>query len=256
MQNFGSPYHKVAGMFLVPSGVDWADGRLILVAEYLSKEPFELEIMVYGEGQSRSLGELPNDPGRWVSCTRALATTAPSSSSAETLALAAERHGSGRLVVTSIRSYGSQDRLTLQLDHGRTARFEVDFTINDPALDEHCQVIFAFHRNGIEDICRVIARELRFNAHSHRRGTVCMEFDRLPLGAAEYTITVLIAKEGYYDSNPAQFYSVNPDVYACHPKALSIKVINGGVVGTGTGAVLDATWTLLAGASSRIEAVS
>lgn len=255
MQNFGSPYHKVSGVFLLPHEIDWIDDRLELVVEYNSIDQFDLEVTIHCDGRSRSLGALPSEPGQWMSFRSSISAKAGSATVSETLA-AAERHGSGRVVIASIRSYGSKDEPTLHLEHGRPARFEIDYVINDPALDEHCEVVLAFHRDGVDDIARLIARNLRFNARARPRGTVVAAFERFPLGTAEYTVTVLIAKEGYYSSNPVQFYSVNPDVYACHPKMLTIKVVDGGVIGTGTGAVLDASWKLHAVSSCPSEMVS
>jgi len=40
------------------------------------------------------------------------------------------------------------------------------------------------------------------------------------------------------------FYSINPGMYDCFTRGLEIEVVNGGTVGTGTGVVADAEWSL------------
>jgi len=42
------------------------------------------------------------------------------------------------------------------------------------------------------------------------------------------------------------FYSINRGMYDCFTRGLDIEVVNGGTVGTGTGVVVDAEWSLQA----------
>jgi hypothetical protein len=103
------------------------------------------------------------------------------------------------------------------------------------------------HRDGVQDVCRFITRDLLFDAAQQRSGIVVARLPRLPLAEGTYTVTVMVVKEGYYDSEQSLFYTINPDVYACLGRTLEIVVQKGGIVGNGTAVVIDAEWSLLAG---------
>jgi hypothetical protein len=72
---------------------------------------------------------------------------------------------------------------------------------------------------------------------------VC-SLDRLPLGAGEYSLTVLVAAEGYYESNPTQFFSINDRVYWARANVLDVKVSSQSLIASGTAVVGEAEWSL------------
>jgi hypothetical protein len=102
----------------------------------------------------------------------------------------------------------------------------------------------AFHKDGVTDVCRAITRDLPFDGANHPSGTVRAEFSRLALGAGSYTISIMIAAEGYYDSQQTVFFSVNHAVYACLSRAIEFTVAAGGGVAQGTGVVAEAAWSI------------
>ena len=130
------------------------------------------------------------------------------------------------------------------LQHGRPATLEIEYLVRDPRLRERTQVVVAFHKDGVQDVSRFILRELLFDASERRTGVLTLTVPSLPLTDGTYSVTILIAKEGYYDSNPTQFYTINPDVYCCVARMFDVSVVGSGLIGSGTTHVLDGIWAL------------
>jgi hypothetical protein len=118
------------------------------------------------------------------------------------------------------------------------------YRINQPGMSERAQVLIAFHRDGVQDVCRVITRDLLFDAARGVSGEVRLKIPRLWLGPGSYTVTVMVAREGYYDETQTRYFSLNPGVYACHSRALEIVVTDGGAVASGTVMVGEGEWSL------------
>ena len=100
-----------------------------------------------------------------------------------------------------------------------------------------------FHRDGVQDVCRFIARDLSFDA-SHPRGVARLEIPSLSLTDGIYTVSIMIAKEGYYDREQTTFYSINPEVYSARARLFEIMVCGSGLIGNGTIAVSTGRWSL------------
>jgi len=73
---------------------------------------------------------------------------------------------------------------------------------------------------------------------------VRLTIPRLTLTDGSYAVTIMIAKEGYYDTHQAVFYSINPSVYSCVSRLCEVSVVASGLIGTGTRHVLDGVWSL------------
>ena len=71
-----------------------------------------------------------------------------------------------------------------------------------------------------------------------------LDIPALPFGAGTHTVTVMVAREGYYDETQTLYFSLNPGVYACHSRALEMVVTGGGAVASGTAVVGDGEWSL------------
>ncbi len=155
-----------------------------------------------------------------------------------------EHHGSGRVVVTGVRILDDNGREALQLEHGKPVSIIIGYQINDAALKEHCQVVLAFRRNGVEDVFRLFGKELLFDASTAPQGEIVLRLDRMPLGAAEYSLTILVAAENYYEERPTTFYTVNPKVYWAAREVIDIKVVSNHLIPKGTGVVGEASWSL------------
>ena len=61
----------------------------------------------------------------------------------------------------------------------------------------------------------------------------------------QYSVTVLVAKEGYYDTEQTRFFTLNPDVYYCGSRRFDIVVRGSGLIGSGTVSVADGEWSVV-----------
>jgi len=243
MLNYGSPFHKVAGVFAIPAHlVDPDTASLACSIDYASPEPCDLSVRLFVGGRELSLGRIVEATTEWKTYT-ALASD-PADGATKRALNRSGVHGTGAVVVLGARFVSEDDRELHILEHGAAARLDIDYAVVKPDLHERCQVVIALHKDGIEDVCRYITRELVFDAGERPRGTVRLTIPRLTLTNGSYAVTIMIAREGYYDTHQAVFYTINPSVYCCVSRLFEMSVVGSGLIGTGTRHVLDGVWSL------------
>ena len=243
MLNYGSPFHKVAGVFVIPAHLADPDAASLACSiDYASPERCDLSVRLYVAGRELSLGRIVEPSADWNTYT-ALASNPADGATKRSLNRSGV-HGTGAVVVLGARFVAEDNRELHILEHGTTARLDIDYAVVKPDLRERCQVVIALHKDGIEDVCRYITRELFFDASVRPRGTVRLTIPRLTLTDGSYAVTIMIAKEGYYDTHQAVFYSINPSVYSCVSRLFEVSVVASGLIGTGTRHVLDGVWSL------------
>jgi lipopolysaccharide transport system ATP-binding protein len=281
MNNYGTALHKVGVAFLLPPYIASRADELSIVVEAGAEGEYDLEVVRIDKDLAGcSLGKLVSKPGQWTTfrasasgaaapslperaiaaveisnsasdhsgshAAPAKAETMVTRSQAETLVRASETNGSGRVVLTSLRFVNRDSEDCLQLYHGQPVSILVGYRINDLALDENCQIVLAFKHKGVEDVYRLFCDSLRFDAAKGSEGVVRAHLDKLPLGPGEYSLTVLLAGEKYYDDRPTIFYSINPKVYWAKRGVLEIKVLSDSLIASGTTVVGTADWSFAA----------
>jgi hypothetical protein len=150
--------------------------------------------------------------------------------------------GSGAVIVHAARALDGHLRETQSLVHGQPMTLELDYELKDPQFSERPQVVIALQRDGVVDVCRWIARDLQLDAATARRGTIRLHVPRLLLTDGQYSVTILIAKEGYYDRSQTMFYSINPEVYFVASRLFDIVIRGSGLIGSGTTSVAYGEW--------------
>lgn len=245
--NYGSPFHKVAGVFgLSLSDDDLLSGRFAVALEFWSALPCDLHLRCFLGRSERSLGGLEPSMGEWVSQTIPMLGDSSGGDAVSTGQVnVSGRHGTGAIVVQEVTAALDSGVESYVFDHGRPANILIRYQINQPDLREHTQVLLAFHRDGVLDTCRMITRELLFDAATGTHGTIRVRLPKMALANGTYTVTVMLAREGYYDREQTKYFSLNPEVYTCLSRVIEIDVRNAGIVGSGTGVVAEAEWRLI-----------
>jgi lipopolysaccharide transport system ATP-binding protein len=244
--NYGSPFHKIAGVIEVAlAEPDVTSGHLVAEVDYWSEQPCRLQARAFIGRREVPLGPLPPSDGSWVTFRVPI-----DGESIEPQALTGQvntsgRHGTGGIVVLDVTAGLDSGEESYVFQHGAPANIFIRYQVNDPALREHAQVLLAFHRDGVVDTCRMMTRGLLFDGSRGGRGAVRVHVPGLMLANGTYTVTVMIAKEGYYDREQTRYFSLNPEVYTCLSRVIEIVVRGGGIVGTGTGVVAAAEWSLV-----------
>lgn len=242
LQNFGSPFHKVAGGFIGSQVGGTSAAGVAVEVDYWSAQPCALAVRAFVNGREISLGALPPASECWSTH---LATAVELSLADRALTLTpAGRQGTGAIVVDAVTPVNAEGRETFAFRHGEPFELRMQFRIHQPGLKERAQVLVAFHRDGIQDVMRTICRDFLFDEREQREGVVVLRFPKLALANGEYSVTVMVAREGYYDEQQTVYFSINPGVYTCLTRLFNISVEQGGVVGTGTAVVLDGDWSI------------
>jgi len=235
--NYGSPFLKVTGVFAVAR--EDADGELSLAFDLCSDAAAALAIRVFAGEQEMEPATIAVEPGRWTH--HEVPLSPRTSSIAPATVNTSGVHGTGSVVVTNARFVDGSGAETFVLEHGRPAALDIAYRIVDPALPRDAQVVIAWHRNGVQDVWRFFARDLRL---AGVEGTIRLAIDRLAITDGQYAITIMIAEAGYYEREQTTFYSVNPGVHCCLSRLFDVEVVNSGLVGAGTMAVVDGAWSV------------
>jgi ABC-type polysaccharide/polyol phosphate transport system ATPase subunit len=242
--NFGAVEHK-AGFVIFPRDENAAAalGKATLSFTVHANAAVDADVVyVSPEGAEFILHRLLTEPLQWQTVSVALDSAAPATSVAQ-IDGGRGRQGSGRVILYGFEMRNEEKQSTFVFEHGRPATLSMDYRINDTLLDERCQIIIAFRRNGVEDIARLMGKNIRFDAGAAKNGRVECNLTPLRLGAAKYKIAVMVAKENYFDQHNGLFYSINPDVYDVHSECMEIEVVDrGNAFSVGTGCVIDGAW--------------
>ena len=245
MRNFGASFHKVAGVFSIED-LEIKAAALELVIEYRTESPCDLLIRgFYGQDQF-DLGSLPPVTGMWkehcVSWSLAKADAVRVSETFMRDISLNGIHGSGTFGIADVALLDADGNESYIVTHGTSISFKIHYTLRDPAFRNKAQVLLAVHRDGIHDVCRFITRDLAFD--QRKEGIIRLQIPKLGLANGNYSVSLMIAKEGYYDQNQFLFYSINPDVFVCAGRVLEFTVVNGGPVASGTGVVAEGEWSI------------
>lgn len=153
-------------------------------------------------------------------------------------------YGTGDVELLGLRMIGGDQREHHLFQVGDAVTFALDYRLRRPDLAEKLNVVVVFRRDGIVDVMRLFLEDILFDAKTRPEGTLKARFDRLPLSPGQYSITVLVAREGYYRSHQAVFFSMNPGVYCAHVGLMEMAVDGTSQLYAGTGVVVDAHWSL------------
>lgn len=240
--NHGSPFHKVSGVFVLDVDADaLANRRIELECEYWSSAPCHVRAAGYVGSRVIDFGALPPVTNQWLS-TRA-AGTITTGVAMRALNLSGEQ-GTGRVVVDDVAVTDGRGHETSFIAHGEPMAIRIDFRIVDPALRERPQVIVAISKEGVQTVCRYVARDLEFDATRGETGRVWLREAHTRLGVGAYSVAVMIAAEGYLDREQTVFYSLNPEVYVSLRGVVEFEVAGKGLTPTNTAFVGEGQWSI------------
>ncbi len=242
LMNHGSPFHKVAGVFLAPlSAADLLARHLMLECEYWSTAPCALHATGYVGTQAIDFGALPPVADRWL-VHRAAGTTATGVALRALNTSGAQ--GTGRVAIADVAVVNALGHETSFITHGQPMAIRIDYRRVDPTLRERPQVIIAISKEGVQTVCRYVARDLTLGPPSPSEGRIWLREPRVRLGVGKYSVSVMIAAEGYLDRDQTVFYSINPEVYASLRGVLEFEVHGEGLAPTNTAFVGEGQWTI------------
>ena len=244
--NYGSPFHKIAGVFDVVAPADaLAAGDVRVSLDYWSDVPCDVRIRCFVARRERHLGALPAVEGAWATFTTPADPHGEGTAAQVGDVNLSGRHGVGAIVVLDVKAATDAGVEAYTFRHGEPANVLIRYQIHKPGLREHAQVLLAFHRDGVLDTMRMITKDLLFDAAAGTRGTIRARLPKLRLAGGTYTVTVMVAQEGYYDRSQTKYFSMNPEVYTCLSRIIEIVVRDAGIVGTGTGVVTEGEWSMV-----------
>jgi len=242
LQNFGSAFHRAAGVFAPKRAPDAAT---TVVVDYWSDADCDLAVQAFVGKDSVVLGRLSGSPGAWHTAALSMAGRSNESAVTGVGVNTSGMHGSGALIIKSTRILGRDGTETHSLRHREPATLELEYELRDPAFLERPQIVVALHRDGVQDVCRWISRDLLLDRKERSAGHIRLRIPELLITDGQYSVTVLVAKEGYYDTEQTRFFTLNPDVYYCGSRMFDIVVRGSGLIGSGTVSVADGEWSVV-----------
>jgi lipopolysaccharide transport system ATP-binding protein len=240
--NFGSPFHKAGGVFAVGRDLAGASIRL----SYRSEVPCQLNVRLFdGNVHGISLGALPPSQNEWVSSTlRIPAAGEGEAAPPDGAHRVSGANGSGAIVIEDVSLLNASGEAVHLVSHGQPCSFQIRYRVADPGLRERPQFVIAIHRDGVLGACRFVARGLAISAAATRTGVVTLHLDRMMLGIGNYTVSVVIAAEGYIDRDQVVFYSLNREVYSSLSHILEFTVTGEGLEASNTVFVGEGQWAV------------
>ena len=241
MQHFGSPFHKVACIFdllgeFAPADVD----EMSVEVTSASDADLRLVATLYWGKHERKLKNFEQSFGTWKTFEIPLKREASELLSGD---FVGQKFGTGTIVVDDLVILDKDRQETYHLRYGEEATIQMNYRVANVALRENAQVVLAFHKDGVQTACRFITRDLLFDG-ANACGIISFRLPRVLLGNGTYTVTVMIAEDGYYDRQQVVFFTINPGVYCCLSKIVEFIVTDGGLISEGTMWVGDAEWSL------------
>ena len=242
--NYGTPFHKVSGVFAIPPGAgEPALADLSVALHYASPQACDLIVRIFWRDQEMELGGIAGESPEWTTWSPTDPTPAAAARDVVTVNLSGV-HGTGTFTIRDARFVDAGGAEIHLLEHGRPAALDIDYTIHDPHLRERSQIVIALHKDSIQDVCRFITRDLLFDSTAQQQGTIRLLIPSLQLTDGDYSVTIMIAREGYFDSNPTVFYTINPSVYCCISRMFDVSVTGSGLFGAGTVHVASGEWSI------------
>jgi lipopolysaccharide transport system ATP-binding protein len=249
--NFGAVDHK-AGFAIFPhsesasTDLDTATLKLRLRADGVVDADI---VFIRPDGSERILHRLLTVASEWQELAISFQSgneTIGGSALAPSGDDAALQLGTGGVVATQVKMQTADFDSTFIVEHGSAINFALDLLVNDTSLNEPCQIVLAFKRNGIEDVARVFGKAVQIDGGGSKHVRVLASVPSFKLGVGRYSLTVLIARKGYYEEHTGQFFAINPNVLYAKRDEIEFEVVDRtSLISSGTGYVVDADWTLL-----------
>ncbi len=255
MLHYGSPFHKVAGFVDVTGAPLGGDAEIVLEIDAHASAPCQLVARAF-LGETPLAAPLVLAGERWEHHTLSLGTAAGTGSGAASARVdATGRFGTGRIWITDLAIRNRAGAPTYILSHGEPVDILLAYEVRDPSLDEKPQMLVAFHRDGVTDVCRVMTRDLAIRGAAGS-GQIRLHLPRLFLGPGTFTLTVMVAREGYYESDASNtFFTINPAVYCCLARVLEFEVTDAGVAAGQTGVMAEGEWSCTARDDTAFQGV-
>ena len=246
MLDYGSPFNKVVAVF------PFFDEALIpeseLNLEFLGHVSTELVVRAYYDDGCLILGNIPKKLNDNWECIQMPLKGLNDSESSNRVGMSEISstgvHGTGAIRIHNIKMLNDHGQEVNVLHYSDKFRIEFSIDIRDPNFNETPQFLLAFQRDGVLDVCRVIERKISLNFKSLKKMVITIDFPNINFGEGTYLMSILIAKEGYYDKPQSIFFSINPDVHVCLTKVLEFTVMGKGGVGVGAAIVAEANWAV------------
>ncbi|EPR37137.1 ABC transporter related protein [Desulfovibrio sp. X2] len=118
-------------------------------------------------------------------------------------------------------------RQTLVCESGVPFEIHAEYEIKNPDLAKEFELLVGIHADGVREICRVFAGHQR--TPERKLGKLSIPMSDISLGNGEYSLSIAVAKSGYYEDEREIFYSINHDLYCCY-----IRHINTTMIGSST----------------------
>lgn len=132
------------------------------------------------------------------------------------------RHGSGTVRITGVDVLDDDGTSVRMIETHQPLTVVVDYAARKADVGE-IEVMLVFKRDRLLHVLHVFQTGLGIPANQPR-GRVTARIDSFPLARGRYSLTVMVARSGYFAAKAPTFFSINPDVFDVQSDAAEILV--------------------------------
>jgi hypothetical protein len=99
----------------------------------------------------------------------------------------------------------------------------LDYIKKNKRLDETLELFFGFHKNGVDEAFRSILQKITLPCE---HGQIQVDFPDISLGKGDYTISPMLARNGYFHDRFGAYFSINPHLICCYARYATMTMLS------------------------------
>lgn len=241
LREYGDIFHKVDCWLSLPGGQSLPTA---LEVEYAFRGMEALTVSGSTDGSTFvDITTLePTPVGEWRQMIAVVPPLRDGGSDIRSKARVFGRYGTADVTIEDLRLLDDGGEPSLLLRHGRSMRIELDYLVRNPSGVGEIIAAAGMHRDGYLPVVSFVSPPF---APGTGHGTVTLVIDSLRLTNGEYVLAAGLMRLQMLRSGT--FFTMSPDVFDHHPRAVSFGVVGDEQLSGGWVYVEDAKWMVQPG---------
>ena len=231
--NYGSILRTASVFFKVskPEVEELITAMPRLSADCLQNQNIDLSVSLSFQDSRYIAGDISiRESGEWGICDTVLAVADTHVRETKNLT---QRYGTNDVALERIVTVNHDGQETFRFEYGSSIYFKLSYSLNDVTLSGPLEMMINIYANGITEVGRFFLREIEAKELIDKGGELFIKLSDMLLPRGSYTVSVLLARQGYYDNEFEKFYTINDKVVSSLSRKLEFEVFGGGRLAMG-----------------------